>query len=336
MKQEVVFWRNHNYYRNLLRLVETDAGVQPVRFTEHQLNYFDTNESYRLRAHCPAGISIALCTDAAWLELDILVEGAMRNHLYAMATVGDGSTHLVACEPLGPQPRSVTFRFTLSPAEQAIEMRKVEIYLSQFAWLTIKDIRLSSGACVSPADDRPSLRLLCLGDSITQGVDSRNPAGTYAVRLARLLNAELLNQGVGGHDFDPASFDPELPFEPNLITIAYGVNDWTKNKSVGDIADNARSLLERVSSRYEGVPILLITPIWHHTQDELKTAGTLVDVRATVAGVGAGFGHVHVIDGAGLVPGLPRLFADGVHPTDEGFAHYATELHRHALRVLGC
>ncbi len=203
MSKEAAIWRNPAYYRNLLRLEETDAGVLPVRFTDRQLDHFSSNESYRLRSLCPAGVSIVLRTDAAWLELDILVESTMRDRLHAMATVDDRWTCLAACEPLGPLPRSVTFRFNLQQGAQASEARKVEIYLSQSAWLTITDIRLSPGASVSLADDRSSLRLLCLGDSITQGVDSRNPAGTFAVRLARLMNAELLNQGVGGHDFDP-------------------------------------------------------------------------------------------------------------------------------------
>lgn len=335
MNEEVPFWRQQAYYRNLIRLVKTDSGVKPVRFTNRQLEHFSRDVSYRLRSQCPAGVSISLFTDATWIELDIQVEAAMRDRLLVMATVEDRWSKLATCDPLGPLPKVVSFRFDLHLMAKDGKPRSVDIYLSQCVDLTITDVRLSPGAFASPPEDRRSMQLLCIGDSITQGIDSHNPAGGFAVRLARLLNAELLNQGVGGHDFDPDSFDTELSFEPTLITIAYGVNDWSKNKTASEIKENARRLLERVGARYQGVPILLITPIWHHKEYEQKAAGTLSDVRNAIAAAAVGMSHVQVVDGIGLVPGLSYLFSDGVHPTDEGFSHYAVELWRHALRALG-
>ncbi|MBO9607738.1 MAG: SGNH/GDSL hydrolase family protein [Paenibacillaceae bacterium] len=334
MSNKTPFWRNRDYYRNLLRLEETAEGVRPVRFTQRQLDHFAIGEVYRLRSLCPAGISIALATDAEWLELELKVDGTVRTHLHAMATVSDRWTSLVGCDPLGELPRSVTLRFPLLGGSVG-EARKVEVFLPQYAWLTVTDVRLSPGASVAPAEDRPSLRLLCLGDSITQGADSRNPAGTYPVRLARLLNAELLNQGVGGHDFDPDSFDPELPYEPDVITIAYGINDWAKDKPAATIAANARGLLERLTARYPGVPVLLVTPIWYSKSGDVKAAGTVADVRAAITDAAGGFAQVRVVDGLGVVPPFEYLYADGLHPTDEGFGHYAADLYTHVLRALG-
>lgn len=335
MSQGNDFWTNPAYYRNLLALKQTEHGVLPVRFTERQLAHFGDNEAYRLRSHCPAGVSLALRTDAEWLELDVMVEGAVRDYVQAISAVNDRWTRLQTIEPLGAMPRMATFRFLFPQPGAAGESNKVEIYLSQFARLSVAGVRLSPGASVAPAGERPSRRLLSLGDSITQGFDSRNPAGAYPVRLARLLEAELLNHGVGQHDFDPASFDPALPYEPDLITVAYGVNDWAKDKPAEEIAANAGALLAKIATRYDGVPVLVITPIWAHHQDERKSAGTLSDVRRTIADASAnvGAGQIEVVDGAGLVPGLPFLFADGVHPTEEGFGHYAVELHRHAKRL---
>lgn len=338
MSNETPFWRNPAYYRNLLHLEEVADGVRPVRFTQRQLEHFAGNEVFRLRSVCPAGVSFALTTDAEWLELDLKVDGTVRTHLHAMATVHDRWTSLAACDPLGELPRDVTLRFPLQPHLLGGSIggpRKVEVFLPQYAWLTVTGARLSPGASVAPAEDEPNLRLLCLGDSITQGADSRNPAGTYPVRLARLLNASLLNQGVGGHDFDPDSFDPKLPYEPDLITIAYGINDWAKNKTTDEIAANAKELLKRVSTRYAGTPVLLITPIWRSSPGDVKAAGTVADVRAAIAGAAGGFAQVRVVDGLELVPPLEFLYADGLHPTDEGFGHYAAGLYRHARLALG-
>ncbi|WP_135550389.1 SGNH/GDSL hydrolase family protein [Paenibacillus cymbidii] len=338
MSNQTPFWKNRDYYRNLLRLEETAEGVRPVRFTQQQLDHFAIGEVYRVRSLCPAGVSIALMTNAEWLELELKVDGTVRTHLHAMATVNDRWTSLIGCDPLGELPRSVTLRFQLQPrmpeGSSGVAC-KVEVFLPQYAWLTVTDVRLTPGASVAPAEDRPSLRLLCLGDSITQGADSRNPAGTYPVRLARLLNAELLNQGVGGHDFDPDSFDPELPYEPDLITIAYGINDWAKDKTAATIAANATRLLERLTARYSGVPVLLATPIWYSKSGDIKASGTVADVRTAIADAVGGFAQVRVVDGLELVPPFEYLYADGLHPTDEGFGHYAAGLYKHALHALG-
>lgn len=335
MSRGEVFWRDAAYYRNMLRLEETPGGVRPVRFTERQLAHFDRSELYAVRSRCPAGASLALHTDAEWMELDLTVEWTNRTYVQVQAAVEDKWCAASGHDPFGDTPCKLTFRIPLAPAAAgAGQQRQVEVFLPNYAVVSVADVRLSPGASASPAGT-PALKLLALGDSITQGNAARNPAAAYPVRLARLLGAALLNQGVGGHDFDPDSFDNELPYEPDLITIAYGINDWAKNKTGDEIAANAAQLLGRVTSRYPGKPVLLATPLWHGKEGEARAAGTTADVRARIAEAAAGYADVHVIDGRGIVPGKPFLFADGLHPTDEGFAHYAVELYRHARRLIG-
>ncbi|MNO18168.1 GDSL-like Lipase/Acylhydrolase [compost metagenome] len=328
------FWRQPESYRHMLQLQETATGVRLVRFTDMQLKHFESNEAHLLRARCPAGISLAVDTNAVWLEIELLVEGAARNYLQATAIVRDHWVDAVSLERIGALPHTAVLKILLDPPADPGELRRVEVYLPHASFLTVQNVRLSPGAFATPAKDRPGQRLLCLGDSITQGFESRNPAGTYPVRLARLLNAELLNQGVGGHMFDPDSFDPELPFEPDLITVAYGVNDWMKDVTAARIEHQARQYIEQVCDRYADVPVLVITPIWHHSEGLAKAAGTLSDVRGSITRVASGFAQVRVIDGAQLVPRLPHLFADGVHPTEEGFGHYAAELYSHAASAI--
>jgi lysophospholipase L1-like esterase len=330
------FWRKPGSYRNMLRLAETADGVRLVRFTDKQLKRFESNEALLLRARCPAGISLAVDTNAEWLELELLVEGAARTYLQATAIVRDRWAGSVSPGRIGAVPYKAVLKFLLEPPAGANEPRRVEVFLPQASVLTVQDVRLSPGAFAAPVKNRASRRLLCLGDSITQGLESRNPAGTYPVRLARLLDAELLNQGVGGHMFDPDSFDPELPFEPDLITIAYGVNDWMKDVPAAEIEYRARQYMEKVCARYANVPVLAITPIWHHGEKRAKAAGSLGDVRSLISRVVSGFAQARVVDGAQLVPNMQYLFEDGVHPTEEGFAHYAAELYRHAASVIRC
>ncbi len=166
-------------------------------------------------------------------------------------------------------------------------------------------------------------------DSITQGMDARGPASIYTTQLARMLNAELLNVGVGGHIYDLDALDDELPFTPDLVTIAYGTNDWSRGLSQDQIARTVEDYLQRLTSTIaRSARVFVLTPLWRHNGHETKAGGTLVEFSQAIANAAAGIEGVSVVDGTSLVPHRADLFADGTHPTDEGFLHYAINLHR--------
>jgi hypothetical protein len=54
----------------------------------------------------------------------------------------------------------------------------------------------------------------------------------------------------------------------------------------------------------------------------------LIEFSEAISEAASGFENVTVVDGSTLVPHLPAMFADGTHPNDEGFLHYAINLHR--------
>jgi hypothetical protein len=71
--------------------------------------------------------------------------------------------------------------------------------------------------------------------------------------------------------------------------------------------------------------IIAITPLWRINSDDIKPVGTLQQVRETIDEVCALY-EVCAIDGNLLIPHLERLFADDVHPNDEGFARMSLSL----------
>ena len=71
-------------------------------------------------------------------------------------------------------------------------------------------------------------RLLAFGDSITQGVDVVHPSLAYAPTLARLMDADSRNKGIGGEVFFPALLEEKEDLDPDFVTVAYGSNDWSK------------------------------------------------------------------------------------------------------------
>ena len=156
----------------------------------------------------------------------------------------------------------------------------------------------------------------------------------YADIVARGLNLDLHEAGIGGHIFDAES----LPFayieKPSLITLAYGTNDWSGGRPL----DNARIFLDRITSLYPSTPIYLLEPIRRYrplTEDGKKLANnkagiSLMDYRHGLRRIAKKYPTVKVIKYKKLMPDEPSLFADGVHPTGMGQIVYGNNL----LRVL--
>jgi len=340
MRQPHTFWQNPAYYRGIVELKQTQDGFVPQRFTDRQVSYLGEGGYYLQRIRCSAGSSIAMLTDAEWIELELVVQESVREYAYVQIVIDGIWRGMQGMERLDGQLQNMRLRFMLpSPPEampdgqsgsvtQTSRSHQVELFFPTYAHVSIVQIQTNPGAAVHPAPQPSGPRLLAFGDSITQGADARSPATAYPVQFARLLGGELLNQAVGGHVFDPGSFDPELPYEADLITVAYGINDWYHGKTAKQIEDNARQFLTRIRARYPGKPILVITPLWSIYESEQKIAGTVADVRRTIAAVAAEGADSYSVDGYSLLPDKPHLFADGLHPTDEGYGHYAAGLYR--------
>jgi hypothetical protein len=137
----------------------------------------------------------------------------------------------------------------------------------------------------------------------------------------------LLNQGVGGHIFDPLSLDRDIPLHPDLITVAYGTNDWGRCGSLADFRGPMENYLHELRDIFPEATIFVITPIWRRDMGEAKPAGGFIEIGKSIRDVCSRLPSVHVVDGLELVPHFSSFFGDGrVHPTDEGFLHYSLNL----------
>lgn len=314
---------NIAYYRNVYDLITTEAGVIPVRFSRQQLEHYAESPVYKMRSMCPSGIAFELVTDAVWIKMDYEIKGNTRNYCYFDVLIDDIQTTSIEEKNYTQASGSWTYHIPQVSSEQE---RKITVYLPHNAELIIKCIRLSEGASVHPVQRGERPRLLCLGDSITQGMDARHPYVTYPVAVARHLGWDMLNQGIGGYVFNQDSLDESLSFRPDWITIAYGTNDWGKCDTLLSFQLNCRAYMDNIVRIFPHSRILLFTPLWRHNQDEHKQTGTLQDIRHSMEEIGAAYPSVHVVDGLSLVPHEEHLYVDGVHPSDEGFGHYAQQI----------
>ena len=83
----------------------------------------------------------------------------------------------------------------------------------------------------------------------------------------------------------------------------------------------------------ETTPVLLITPLWTGNDFPSGPKGSLEEFGRAIAKTARSFKSVHVVNGMELIPHDAAYFADGVHPNELGFLHYAINLIPHVNRI---
>ncbi|NOU94081.1 hypothetical protein GC093_12755 [Paenibacillus sp. LMG 31456] len=311
-----------NWAFNHLTANKTKDGWKPLRFTEDQLKEHDKRDVHSLRSRCPAGVGLTFRTDANWIRLSYTIIDKIREFAYFNLFVDGIWISSEGYEQVNLGSHVSTF---VLPEYEG--MRSIAIYLPHTADLVLHDLVFSPESAVESIPPRKH-RILCLGDSITQGLHAKHPASTYPVLISNFLDMQLLNQGVGGTIFNAASLDIHLPYLPELITVAYGVNDWVQCNTMAEFRENCASYMKKLVSIFPAIPIFVITPIWTQNIHKQRDTGSLPDISKVIVEECSPFPTVRIIDGLTLVPHLPSMFNDNVHPTDEAFLHMAMNILR--------
>jgi lysophospholipase L1-like esterase len=318
---------NKTLFTNCLDVLEDEQGLYPIRFTPGQMAFYGKNRDRRVRSFCPSGATINFVTDAAWFELDYkILEGARNWHFFDVEVNGV-LTDYYGSDTLTPVG---TFRQSLIGRPNTF----VTLNLPHLINLRVSGFRLSPGARALPAP-RPARTLLCMGDSITQGISAQHPSNTYPSLLATHFGTGLINQGVGGWIYHPDSLDPAFPFKPDLITAAYGTNDWYFCDTLDEIREDCGRFLDGLLTIFPGTPVLVITPFWRADHNAKRPAGSFETVIETIKNECRKRPAIYTAEGMKLIPHRPEVMADGkLHPNDEGFLHIALNLAA-AIRKMG-
>lgn len=308
-------------FRNCVSVVERGAGLSPVRFTQKQLAHYALASGYQIRSYGQASICIDVMTDASGLQLTFTVEMISREYGFLDLFIDGEEAGSSWFEPVNQQEYSV--RMPLS--RRAGEVRRVTLYLPHNVGLMFSRITWSGGQVVEPAPAYEK-NLLCLGDSITQGIAAIHPSRIYPTRLANQFQVNVLNHGVGGYVFEADSLDDQLPYSPDCITVAYGTNDWGRFDNLQQFSEKVEPYLARLAAIYPQVPIHVMTPLWRRDIDEPKKMGTFAEMTDMIVQACRAHPTIRVIDGLDVLPHTPFMFSDGVHPTDVGFERMAERI----------
>ena len=315
---------------------DLEEGFCAYHFTAQQRNAYQIrsevfNDSFYAKSCGSSGITLRFRTNSPWLKLAVHIKSASSRQYFSVDVTADGKlvgsvdnfempafgTNFTTMQaPMG----DFAGEFSLGEGEKT-----VCVYLPWSVICTITALELADGASLVPV--KYPKKLLAFGDSITHGYDALRPTNKYITQVAEALGMEEFNKAIGGEVFWPELAQMEDPFTPDLITVAYGTNDW-RLLDYEVIKQTCESFFQNLRKTYPNVPVVAITPIWradHSLAHKPFSLFPLISqiIRDTVDKIG----NAYVVEGWELVPQDTNLYADlRLHPNDEGFVHYAKNL----------
>ncbi|UEJ81329.1 GDSL-type esterase/lipase family protein [Brachybacterium halotolerans subsp. kimchii] len=231
----------------------------------------------------PAGVRLVLDTDARALELtmrstraafpgaerprgvlDVVVDGEVAAHdvlTGGVLVITDPSTGETSSSP-GP---AHTSRIELSPGTH-----RVELWLPYRENIVLESLRAEADS--PPAGGgRPLVRPVAPsgprwvhhGSSISHGSNAATPLGTWPVRAARAVGADLRNLGFGGSALVDAPVAQVIRDAPaDVISLKLGINlvggDIMRRRA---LVPAMHGFLDTIRQGHPNTPLVLVSPL---------------------------------------------------------------------------
>lgn len=314
-----------------------DGFLSFSRFTEYQLErYREASLRYDYdfmpKTEVPSNVTLDFITDSdtlaltyrweesitPYLSMDLLVDGVLWESFFK-----EDSGNKMAGFRLPEGSHRITLVFPWS-----VKFRLASLTLADGASLQT----VGGGLCPNAVSEAPGtgdrLRILALGDSITQGYYALHPSLSYVGAMTRELDAECLNQAIGGFLFEDSVLDPALKnWKPDLITLAYGTNDFGFREGTEDFRTGVTGVMEKLTEFFPETKILGIMPIYRNDSNFFARRFiknyTPEESHKVIREVYGNYPNVTVLED-NYFPHVADCFApDYLHPNDLGFGFYA-------------
>lgn len=290
--------------RGVCNFRERDGWLSMYHFTDAQLESFTGEAFFYPRAHHSAGITAQFKTDAEHIAFDYKLSRRCSDDSIDVF-VNDTAHRIFKLEG---QPDEGHFVCALPAGE-----KRVTVYFPLDSEAAIRDFAID-GAW-KPI--RPRKKVLWIGDSITQGYGPLLAGYSYANIANRALHWDILVQAIGGLRYDDRFLLPIASWNPERIVVALGTNGCGKEDNV----PRAEKFFAALTKLYPDVPTLVLTPVYRTSQWE-----AVLSDNPGVRAICERYPNITVIDGASLLPHVPEMFLDGLHPNALGGMHYADAL----------
>lgn len=311
-------------------------GAVCVEEIENRVNFYRftkaEGDAYPSDAYnATAGIQLEFKTDAVELCISVLATSTLASRTFFSIDVFiDGKYYdciknIEDDEMKGDYASKEyslgSFNKTFSLAEG---IKTVRVVLPHSLKVEIEEIDLVGATFLDAV--KPNKTLIAYGDSITQGYDAVHPSATYAVQLSRLLDAELFNKGICGAPFIDKMPEVSEHEEPDYVTVAYGINDWSRANQE-EFTRYCSKFMKNMQDKYPQSQKFVITPIWCTNIEDEMLLGKFGDIERLIREICKDYPEIKIISGVDLVPHHEEMYGDlKLHPADEGFSHYFKNL----------
>ncbi len=290
------------------------------RFTKAQRDYYKETV-FDPKQRASSGEYMEFVTDAASVRFDYIQQKASSQNFYFFDLYINGKFVFHRGNPSYNEQDEGQFSQDLPAGEKT-----VRIYLPNLSATGLNNVELTDATIFRPTEK--NLKYIAYGDSITQGYTAFSPSLTYVNLTGMKLDADVYDLGIGGEFFQPQMVDVNYPVKADIVTVAYGTNDWVLIEPEDD-AERRKGFFEKLLNAHEGAKIFVLLPIWRGKERTGATIGygTLDDYRTVLREEMKQYPQITVVEGVDLVPHHEDFFKpDVLHPNDLGFTQYAKNL----------
>ncbi|MBE6540258.1 MAG: hypothetical protein E7674_05925 [Ruminococcaceae bacterium] len=200
--------------------------------------------------------------------------------------------------------------------------------------------------------NEPVIKVACVGDSITQGINSDRNDMTYPAYIQQMLGWDycVLNAGLSGYSIcknDPYAYasckqyGDALKFEPDVVIFALGTNDsnpgqdwkdWSDPERKDIFLESARELLDSFYDKNENVQIFICTPtpLFKVGDDKWNAAGWNANIDAYSLPLIKQIAKEYSLPEIDLYTwgkDKEAIFTDGLHPKNVTYKTYAKAIY---------
>ena len=306
--------------RGVARVEEIDGKINFFRFTAEQDAFYARRDAdFHRKSHATSGVILEFDTDSRNLGLSVEVSSGSSRRFTAHSIFANGVRVGQLGSAIAPEIASECYDGSFDLGKST---KRVKILFPWAACSKLLALTLDDGASFVPVQKEKTI--LLFGDSITQGYDAVIPENSYASQLVAALDANGINKAIGGEVFCPELASLPDAGTPDLITVAYGTNDWSR---FGCLTEDAAEFYRTLRKTYPKTPIVALAPVWRADLHDRPDHSDFRLVAKTLEAIASEVENVRFIDCFGFIPEDTALYSDlYLHPNDEGFRHYAEGL----------
>ncbi len=309
---------------------EGDGAISFFRFTKEQQELYKTvSQDFYTKCFATSGISLEFETDSENLGLSVSVTRGSSRTYFTHSIFVNGERIGELSGDIGNTENAKFKKYF----KLGVGIKTVCILFPWSVASSLLGLETDDNAILYPIEKKR--KILMFGDSITQGYDASSPELSYAAQISRNLDAEALNKGIAGEQFFARLTESGENFFPELITVAYGTNDW-RHSTREKFEKECKAFFTNLRKNYPDVKIVAVTPLWRVDIENRQEFGEpLRFISNYIKQVCDSIPNTAVIDGFDLVPHNAELYqTDGVHPIDSGFMHYGRNLLKELIKLI--